>query len=290
MSDLLVRTPGDEQLLRESLADLARRTGFPIVFGGFAQQDRVVLTQLLGNKGDSLRGLDVRMGSGLGGRTLLERRPRLTADYGASRAITHDYDQAVLAEGITTLMAIPVVVGSTVAAVLYGGLRTRATLGSVSIDPSLGVAKGLAAQLEHLSESAPITSRTPAHQTVTAAVRTSQLEELRCLYADVRGMESTVADPHGRAQLAEIGRRIVAIASGVPAVPLIEGDQRDRLTAREADVLSLVALGYANAAVGRTLSVTEATVKSYMNSVMRKLGTTNRFEAVAAARRRQLLP
>lgn len=70
------------------------------MFGGFVQQDRMVLTQLLGNKGVSLRGLDVRMGSGLGGRTLLERRPRLTADCGASRAITHDYDQAALAEGI----------------------------------------------------------------------------------------------------------------------------------------------------------------------------------------------
>ncbi len=287
MAERLLHSPGDEQLLRSSLADLARRTGFPIVFGGFAHEGAVVVTQLLGNKGDSLRGLGVRAGSGLGGRTLLERRPRLTADYGASRSITHDYDQAVLAEGITTLMAIPVEVGDSVTAVLYGGLRARATIGTVSIDPSVAVASELAGRLS--ASATPVHSQPSPSVESERGLRVPQLEELRRLYADVRSMEASVVDPTLHAQFAEIGRRLVEIAHRDDGAEP-DATATDRLTARESDVLSLVALGYGNAVVGATLGVTEATVKSYMNTVMRKLGASNRYEAVAVARRRMLLP
>lgn len=284
------RSAGEENLLRGALADLARQTGFPIVFGGFAERDRVVITQLVGNKGKTLLNLNVQAGTGLGGRALMERRPRLTVDYGKSRVITHDYDQAVLAEGITMLLAVPVAVDGAVEAVLYGGLRSKAAIGSVSIDPSIGVATALSKGLSQLGEPTLAAGEWPVRTVSAGALSSSQIEELRRLYTEVRGLGIKFTDPELHTELAAIERRIAEIASGRDVFGQPVGVGGARLTAREVDVLSLVALGHANASVGRTLGIAEATVKSYMNSSMRKLGVSTRFEAVAAARRRVLLP
>lgn len=62
------------------------------------------------------------------------------------------------------------------------------------------------------------------------------------------------------------------------------------LAPRELDVLAQVALGCSNAEAGRRLALLPETVKSYLRSAIRKLGTSTRFEAVVAARRQGLLP
>ncbi len=62
------------------------------------------------------------------------------------------------------------------------------------------------------------------------------------------------------------------------------------LAPREIDMLANVALGKRNAQIGHQLGLTEATVKSYLSSAMRKLGSSNRYEAVIAARRAGLIP
>ena len=53
------------------------------------------------------------------------------------------------------------------------------------------------------------------------------------------------------------------------------------LTARERDVLELMAGGASNAAIGAKLIISVPTVKSHVRSVLRKLGAANRTEAVA---------
>lgn len=53
------------------------------------------------------------------------------------------------------------------------------------------------------------------------------------------------------------------------------------LTAREADVLVLLARGEANPVIAATLFLTTATVKSYVTAVFAKLGVRTRAEAVA---------
>jgi DNA-binding NarL/FixJ family response regulator len=53
------------------------------------------------------------------------------------------------------------------------------------------------------------------------------------------------------------------------------------LTAREAEVLALVAHGDANPAIAVTLFVSTATVKSYVTTILAKLGVTSRAEAIA---------
>lgn len=279
---------GGQTLLQETLADLARRTRFPIVFGGFSRGDSVVVTHLVGNRKDTLRGLVVRNGWGLGGRVLQEGRPRLTSDYGTSRVITHDYDQPVLAEGITTMFALPVAVGGSVRAVLYGALRTAGSIGGVSLDPAVSVAQEFAARLAQLDapRATPSPGEAPAHP---RGLDAAPLEELRRVYADLRTIAAGIDDPSVRARLELLEHRLADIAAGGTA-PVEPDDEVRRPTSRESDALSLAALGYTNAAIGETMGVTEATVKSYMNSAMRKLGATTRFEAVAVARRLRLLP
>ena len=61
------------------------------------------------------------------------------------------------------------------------------------------------------------------------------------------------------------------------------------VTAREYDVLRLVAAGHTNAEIGTELSLSVNTVKSYLRTVMHKLAARNRTQLIANARGRGLL-
>jgi two-component system nitrate/nitrite response regulator NarL len=56
------------------------------------------------------------------------------------------------------------------------------------------------------------------------------------------------------------------------------------LTAREEQILKLVAQGLSNKEVGRKLDLQEKTVKHYMTSILQKLNARNRVEAAVLAR------
>lgn len=63
----------------------------------------------------------------------------------------------------------------------------------------------------------------------------------------------------------------------------------ERLTARELDVLCLVAQGQSNKRVGVLLGISEETVKTHMKNILMKLGASDRAHAVALALGRGLL-
>jgi two-component system nitrate/nitrite response regulator NarL len=61
------------------------------------------------------------------------------------------------------------------------------------------------------------------------------------------------------------------------------------LTAREVEVLSLAATGLSSPAIGRSLHVSETTVKTHFSNLYAKLGASNRAAAVARAIERGLI-
>lgn len=75
-----------------------------------------------------------------------------------------------------------------------------------------------------------------------------------------------------------------ALAPAVSSRLLAARDADHRLTTREAEVLSLVAAGRSNRDIGRTLFLSEATVKSHLVHIFAKLGVGSRTAAVARAR------
>jgi DNA-binding CsgD family transcriptional regulator len=81
---------------------------------------------------------------------------------------------------------------------------------------------------------------------------------------------------------ADIGLDLAAPARPSDAAQDSSAPRRHALlTAREREVVHLVAAGATNRAIATELVVSVETVKSHMSSIMRKLGATSRAEAVA---------
>ena len=78
---------------------------------------------------------------------------------------------------------------------------------------------------------------------------------------------------------------LTARASG----PLPADDEIDDLTAREREVLTLVAIGLTNKAIAQRLTISDHTVKFHVAAILAKLGAESRTEAVHLAARRGLL-
>jgi DNA-binding NarL/FixJ family response regulator len=75
----------------------------------------------------------------------------------------------------------------------------------------------------------------------------------------------------------------------MPRPPASDSRQRHRLlTARQADVLRLVAKGYRNRRIAQELAVRETTVKHHLHAAFITLGISTRSEAVGIMARQSL--
>lgn len=66
-------------------------------------------------------------------------------------------------------------------------------------------------------------------------------------------------------------------------------DLAEPLSERESEVLALMAKGYSNKEIGRALWIGETTVKTHVSHILRKLGQSDRTQAVLAAVRSGLV-
>lgn len=88
-------------------------------------------------------------------------------------------------------------------------------------------------------------------------------------------------------------REVAAGKSHIPAAiaeRLAERMGTEDLTPREADVLEQIVHGKSNKEIATELNISEATVKTHINSLLSKLGVTDRTQAATAAIRRGLVP
>jgi len=276
----------ETELVARAVRELAQRTRFPVAFGGLIDEGVVSVTSIVGNRTHSLDGLRVRPERGLGGRAMIELRPRMTNDYGSSQQITHDYDVFVLGEGLRTLLALPIVVSGRPRGVLYAGAWDRAPEGGVTTAPAMQVTQSVADELRIRDE---VARRLRAVDPSSETVATPQREELRESFAELRSIAAAVDDPDLRARIAQVEHRLVTLA-GDAATTATGPLPTVHLSRRETDVLACAALGATNAEIAQQLGLREGTVKAYLGTAMSKLDASTRHAAVAKARRFGLLP
>ncbi len=82
------------------------------------------------------------------------------------------------------------------------------------------------------------------------------------------------------------GKRMIPVEI---ALDLADHVHDSALSAREIEVLRLVALGSSNKRIGLTLHVTEDTIKAHMKAILLKLGASDRTHAVTLALRRGII-
>jgi DNA-binding NarL/FixJ family response regulator len=98
----------------------------------------------------------------------------------------------------------------------------------------------------------------------------------------------------GSEQLLDALRRILAGEIYVPDALLgrqvaVAKEAGDTLTARQLDILPLLAEGMPNKQIADALGVTEGTVKQHLKELFKRLSARNRTQAVQEARRLGLL-
>jgi two-component system NarL family response regulator len=88
---------------------------------------------------------------------------------------------------------------------------------------------------------------------------------------------------------------IRAVHAGKTRIPAVVAERLasrmggQELTARELEVLRLIVRGQSNKEIGGSLSISEATVKTHINSILSKMGVTDRTQAATSAIQRGIV-
>lgn len=275
--------------LRAALRAVQVDSGLPVAFGAFVEDGATaVLSEFRGTRTKNLHSLEIRTGSGLGGRVIAESRPVAVNDYRTADTITHEYDPWVLAEGLASLAAAPVMVRDRLAGLIYVATRERNALGDRSKSAILGAGRRLSVELtiqdevrRRLSDAEVVATAAPEHVGDVAS-----LEEIRALHAELRVVAQMVGDAGLSQRITDVSRRLAHVGRGSSTA----SRAAVRLSPREVDVLAQIALGCTNQEAATRLSIKPETTKAYLRGAMRKLGAHTRFEAVVKARALRVIP
>ncbi|MEL4211181.1 acetate metabolism transcriptional regulator RamA [Corynebacterium bovis] len=287
----------DEDAIRGALSSLRNATGIPVTMFGAGQGDgRLMITSWVGLRTPALHNLQIEAGTGVGGRVLVTRRPVGVSDYVRAKSISHEYDRQIKDEGLHSIVAVPVIVGREARGVLYAGVHSPVRMGDKVLEEVTMTARCLEqelavnAALRHGDNPRPASSSMTAAVTAGAATTSgksvrsmsgAEWEQVRATHSKLRMLANRVTDEEIRRDLEVLCEQMVSP---------VRVKQTTKLSARELDVLACVALGHTNVEAAEEMGIGAETVKSYLRSVMRKLGAHTRYEAVNAARRIGALP
>jgi DNA-binding NarL/FixJ family response regulator len=119
--------------------------------------------------------------------------------------------------------------------------------------------------------------------------------EERVATAFERGADSYVLKGTPSDELVSIVRAVAQGGTMIPAeiaaqlARAVRQPRRDRLTAREREILGLLAEGLSNRAAAERLAISERTVKFHVGEILARLGASNRAQAVAIAKARGIV-
>jgi len=144
-----------------------------------------------------------------------------------------------------------------------------------------------------------ITKTNPDVKFLALSVSDQAEDVIAMIRAGARGYVTKTIEP---ADLADAIRRIdsgdavfsprlagFVLDAFAGAMPSEEDPELDQLTAREKDVLRLIARGFAYKQVARKLNISIKTVETHVSSVLRKLQLSNRHELARWASKRRIV-
>ena len=129
----------------------------------------------------------------------------------------------------------------------------------------------------------------PDARIIILTTYSGDMQVLRALKA---GARAYILKGHVHKELLETIRAVHAGQKRIPseiAAELADHATDDILTAREVDVLKLIAAGNSNKLIADHLSIGEATVKSHVTNILSKLGANDRAHAVTIGLRRGII-
>ncbi|MDR7330203.1 acetate metabolism transcriptional regulator RamA [Corynebacterium guangdongense] len=275
------RVKDDEEAIRSALTALKTATGIPVtMYGTLLADNRIHISQWIGLRTPALQNLYLEPGAGVGGRVVTTRRAVGVSDYTRANVISHEHDRAIQDEGLHSIVALPVIVQREIRGVLYAGVHSPVRLGDKVIEEVTMTARSLEQDLAVNSA----LRRTEGGKGAAKSGRMmngAEWEQVRSTHSKLRMLANRVEDEGLRKELEALCDQMVSP---------VRVKQSTKLSARELDVLSCVALGHTNVEAAEEMGIGAETVKSYLRSVMRKLGAHTRYEAVNAARRIGALP
>lgn len=276
------RVKEDEDAIRSALASLKTATGIPVtMYASVLPDNRLQITQWVGLRTPALQNLIIEPGVGVGGRVVTTRRPVGVSDYTRANVISHELDSVIQDEGMHSIVAVPVIVNREVRGVLYVGVHSPVRLGDKVIEEVTMTARTLEQDLAVNAASRRTDGVRAGASKQGRLMNGAEWEQIRSTHSKLRMLANRIEQDDIRAELEELCDQMVAP---------VRVKQTTKLSARELDVLSCVALGHTNVEAAEEMGIGAETVKSYLRSVMRKLGAHTRYEAVNAARRIGALP
>ncbi|MFF3285557.1 response regulator [Streptomyces sp. NPDC003023] len=211
----------------------------------------------------------------------------------SARVVVAD-DQAVVREGIVMLMGL--LPGIEVVGSAKDGEEAVALVAELAPDVVLMDLR--MPRVDGVEATRRIRERHPATQVVVLTTYADDDSLFPALRAGARGYLTKDADGDeivrairevtaGRAGLSPVVQQ--RLLEQITAEPAPSGPRLpDGLTAREGEVLTLIAEGLGNADIARRLGISTATVKTHINNLFAKAGLHDRAQAVRYAYREGL--